>query len=617
MNKTSSILTAGLCLAVSTVVCSAQPTTSFHVVTSNNATSGNSGWVPFNIYAIDVNNDGVPDLVQDLYRSGYTAGTGQFGISIARGDGTFKPAVAYNYPPGITGDVPMAFGDFNGDGKIDIATTAGHHTVAIYLGRGDGTFQNPWYSVVPLASSQIIAAASFIAADFNRDGKLDLAVVGTDNTTNTVYILPGQGNGLFSSAKPVLTVPGVQNASGWGVQKMLLGDFDGDHNADLALVATTADSAGDVATLTLHVLYGAGNFSFENTTPSTSPGIVNINSGDLNSDGISDLFAIDAGSYRIDTFYGRTDRTFASYTQPLPATSYYGARYMPSPAMADFNDDGHMDLVTITNNPYSGLIYMMFLLSNGSPGQFTTQTWNITTSPNSAFFVPAVGDFNHDQKPDFAFVRFSGYGGDSTIYTGLNTTSNGLWTDCDYPTAARGISMCSPAGWSDGTVNFNAAAHSFGQLRKIELWVDGKKLGEQYHTWQSDAWFRSSSALGAGVHKGTYVAADVDNTLQFFNFQFSVPSNCSAPASAGVHICDPSGGSTTSANPIFVEATSRVTGTLARMEVWVDSTKRYTETNSTALSVALRVVPGTHQFTVFAVNTAGATWKQSVTATVP
>jgi hypothetical protein len=52
------------------------------------------------------------------------------------------------------------------------------------------------------------------------------------------------------------------------------------------------------------------------------------------------------------------------------------------------------------------------------------------------------------------------------------------------------------------------------------------------------------------------------------------------------------------------------------MEIWVDSTKQYTETTSTSLSAAIMARPGTQQFTVYAVNTEGTVWSQTVTATI-
>jgi hypothetical protein len=342
-----------------------------------------------------------------------------------------------------------------------------------------------------------------------------------------------------------------------------------------------------------------------------------MNSGDLNRDSRSDLFAIDGDSYRLDTFYGQTDRTFSSYTQPLPPASYPGGAFYfaPSPVMADFNDDGHNDIVTITSSS-SGLVYLMFFLGTSSPGQFTPHTWNVP-SASGTFFVPQVADFNHDGKPDWVFSA-STYPGDSNLYTGLNGTAGGLWSDCSYPTAGRGITLCSPAGNAGPTVNFNAAAHSFGQLRKIELWVDGKKLSEQYNTWAGNAFLNVSSKLSPGSHQGTLYAADVDNTLQRLNFMFSTgPSSCSAPTSDGVHICAPVTGSATSASPVLVQATATISGTLARMEIWVDGVKMYTETDSTSLAAAINLRAGTHEFTVYAVNTNGTLWDETVAAMVP
>lgn len=607
MLSRSSVFVVVFCAAVSVATCAAQSYTTYGVV----STSQPQGWNPRNIYAVDLNNDGIPDLIEDEY---WISGQEQqvFGVSIANGDGTFKSPVQYSNPPGIF-QSPMAFGDFNGDGKVDIAMIAGAQTIAIYLGNGDGTFVNPWYSNVSIKSTQYLGSlSSIVAADFNHDGKLDLAVIGVDNSSNTVYILPGEGNGLFSSADPILTVPGLDNASGWGVQRMLGGDFDGDTNADLAVIATTGQPDGGVETLTTHVLYGDGNFGFQDTTPITTGAPTGMNSGDLNSDGKTDLFAFDANSDQLDTYYGQGDRTFVSYTQSLPAASYpYGLDYTQRiPEMADFNDDGRNDLVTSVIA--SSGSFLVFFLATPTPGQFDLQTWNVN---DVADHYPVVGDFNHDGKPDWAYVAFDN-GGPSTVYTGLNGTAGQLWSDCDYPSVGRGINLCSPAISSGSTVNFNATAHSYNDLRKIELWVDGTKLGEQYNTWEGNGYFNFSSTFSPGTHSGTYFAADYDNTLLQYNFNFTVPSSCGAPTSPGVQICAPATGSSISSQSVLVQATANITGTLARMEIWVDSTKKYTETNSTSLSPAVMATPGTHQFTVYAVNTDGTVWSQAVTATI-
>ena len=518
MSTSSRVLTAFVCAVAFTTTCVAQKTTSFSIVnTSDNVSNG--FWDPVNIYAVDVNNDGIPDLIQDMKRMGSNNSSGVFGVSIAKGDGTFKPAVAYNYPSGVL-QAPMTFGDFNGDGKVDIAVTApGKDTLAVYLGNGDGTFQAPKLSTIPLNAGQSLSASPLVAADFNHDGKLDLAIVGSDNTNTTVYILPGNNTGTFSTSHAILTAPTALSVWGSSVHNMVLGDFDADGNADIALTTTTSNQAtGDVTSTTVHVLYGEGNFLFTNTAPFNIASQIEMNSGDLNGDGRTDLFAYDIYNYRLDTLYGEKGRTFATYTQDIPHTSYSFSQYMPALSMADFNDDGRMDLVTTIT--IGGKIYELFFLAGTSPGQFTTQTWNVFSySSDIADTEAVVADFNRDNKPDFALVH---NWASATINTGLNKTINGNWDNCSYPSKGNAIHLCSPAGSSTSTVNFSAASNSWGQLRKMELWVDGKKLAEQHHAWEGHAYFNYRTTLAVGTHKGTIFAANVDNTLQKVQFDFTV-----------------------------------------------------------------------------------------------
>ena len=70
-------------------------------------------------------------------------------------------------------------------------------------------------------------------------------------------------------------------------------------------------------------------------------------------------------------------------------------------------------------------------------------------------------------------------------------------------------------------------------------------------------------------------------------------------------------------SPVSVLAAANITGTLARMELWIDGTKFYTETTSTTLSISYPLAAGKHQFGVYAVNTAGTKWLGLVSATVP
>lgn len=132
----------------------------------------------------DFNGDGIPDLAVASYFDGVVS------ILLGNGDGTFTPAT--NSPiTGLFDPRSIIVGDFNGDGKADIAFLVGYYSggVAIYLGNGDGTFTVAPKSPVSVGVNFSEAVA---AGDFNGDGIADLAVSSDDGG---VYILIGKGDG--------------------------------------------------------------------------------------------------------------------------------------------------------------------------------------------------------------------------------------------------------------------------------------------------------------------------------------------------------------------------------------------------------------------------------------
>jgi hypothetical protein len=112
-----------------------------------------------------------------------------------------------------------------------------------------------------------------------------------------------------------------------------------------------------------------------------------------------------------------------------------------------------------------------------------------------------------------------------------------------------------------------------------------------------------------GNHSGAIFATDIDNARQEYDFNINVGSTCGPPPQGklGVNICTPIWNGQY-ANPVPITATARISGTLARMEVWVDGFKQYTETTSTSLSTTLTLQEGYRQVAVYAVNTAGTKW---------
>ncbi len=603
MLSSSRILTSCIVSAVSSV-CLAQTPVNFSTDTTP------AGRTPGNVYAVDLNNDGISDLIQDTEQtpSGFT-------VTLANGDGSFKAPVFYSLPSN-TGPNPIATGDFNNDGKVDIAVAiAGTNKILVYLGNGDGTLQAPKTSTIALPSGYIFNLGSAAAADFNADGKLDLAANAGNTSGSSMFVIQGDGTGGFTTPHAVLT-----NAS-----QVVVGDFDGDGKADIATTTVTTDVAGNLASTTVHVLYGNGAFGFADTTPytNTNPSLFYISAGDLNSDGLTDIFGTD-GSSRLAVLYGTAGRTFNSYFSPLPAgylTSTSGS-FTPLLTMGDYNGDGRMDIAAFNYVPVSGgtNYNFAFFLAATSPGQFTTQTLSL---PGYTFFTPPVsGLFSGHLLPDIG-VGASDNGGaigqtmPSNTLLGINRASSGYFGPCYYPSTGQGFNVCVPAYVNDTDIIIDAAVNSYGKLRKIELWIDGKKVSEQHHTWDQHGYFAYSGTTTPGQHQATLFAADVDNRLQRYDLSFIAQGGaCTVPSSPGVNICNPVNNSTVN-SPVLVQAAANITGSLARMELWIDGTKFYTETTSTTLGVSYPLGAGKHQFGVYAVNTAGTKWLSIVYATVP
>jgi hypothetical protein len=182
----------------------------------------------------DMNGDGTLDAVTVTYDGSVF----YLNVYLGNGDGTFTFKSSVQLKSGFSSGLPV-IGDFNGDGKLDVAVT-GPDPVAIFLGNGDGTFQNEVDYTVPFQYPQTYAAV----ADVNGDGKLDIVTTGGS-------ILLGRGDGTFVVG-PVIPIPPVAN-------NIKVADVNGDGRLDLVTAAMT-DSAGD---LELNILLGNGDGTFQ------------------------------------------------------------------------------------------------------------------------------------------------------------------------------------------------------------------------------------------------------------------------------------------------------------------------------------------------------------------
>lgn len=275
------------------------------------------------------------------------------------------------------GPEAIATGDFNKDGKLDLAVTnVNDRTVTILLGNGQGGF-----TAAPASPSTGAGPQAIVVADFNGDGNLDIAV--SDHSTNSLTILLGKGDGTFTAA-PVLTTIGSNPGS------MAVGDFDGDGKLDIAVCI------GSNGTVLLYKGDGEGNFNaIAGPQLASGSGPISIAASDFNGDGRLDLAVLNSQTNStVEIFLGAGNWTFTAGQNVST-----GGQSAKSLASTDLNGDGKLDLVVAENGTDPADSGLAVLLGNGDG---TFQTANVTQVPGSsgtATYV-AVGDFNHDGHQD-------------------------------------------------------------------------------------------------------------------------------------------------------------------------------------------------------------------------
>ncbi len=258
--------------------------------------------------AADFTGDGIPDLaIVTPSGIGY-----QVSVLPGVGDGTFQPASAVEGV--LYGGTPhYAFtADFNRDGKADLAILTG--ALVVFLGKGDGTFGAPQSLAIPDFTVNYL-----VTADLNGDGFPDILAVGESN----IYAFLGKGDGTFS---PIAGSIAASNPA------LAVGDFNGDGKPDLAFANKGASA--------LNVLPGKGDGTFGTAIVTTLPAPAlgeqtNIAAADFDGDGRLDIaLTLDT---EVAVFPGRGDGTFGS-PRLTPG-------FLADLTAIDLNDDGVIDLV--------------------------------------------------------------------------------------------------------------------------------------------------------------------------------------------------------------------------------------------------------------------------------
>ena len=316
-------------------------------------------------------------------------------------------AAATNSPLQIYEPFGITTGDFNQDGKADLAIAA-NVRVYTFLGNGDGTFVPAANSPVPVPSPPFDDFASpyigpITAADFNHSGHLGLAVGEFQN--EVAVILLGHGDGTFTPSSAAFA-----NSSAMPINALDLGDFNADGNLDLAIVN------GLGYQLPIDLGYGDGAFSAAGYLDNNTAFAEGVAVGDFNADGKLDVAVANSGvpnysASGVSVSLGKGDGTF----RPASGSPIAAGQSLYAVVAGDFNGDGKLDLA-VTDSFGSAVI---ILLGKGD-GTFGAPT-TIPAGNNPDAIV--AGDFNNDGKLDLATANY----GDGTI-TLLLGTGDGTFT---------------------------------------------------------------------------------------------------------------------------------------------------------------------------------------------
>jgi hypothetical protein len=476
----------------------------------------------FDMTVGDFNGDGLLDVAIGGYVSG---SQGILEILLGNGDGTFRAGQTIDLP-----SIPWSIttGDFNGDGKLDIALAI--DKVYFYQGVGDGTFASN--SSVKIANQSFLYQAR--VGDFNGDGKPDVAV--TDGAR--VYVLWNTGPFTFAT---------TEVASYVGVAGFTAVDVNQDHYTDLLTSYYTCTQGGAPACPAWQVLLGVKGQRALKTGYSLPPSTTYSYFGtpvaaDINGDGFNDVVGL-TSSFKLAVWLGNPDGSFQTTPLLFSAGQHTSATGLIA---SDFNRDGKIDFALPDADKFG-----ISILLNATP-QVTTCTAgavspSITecapvdyTYLNSPLHVTArTTDNNHTVTTMQAYLNnalatsqsanFLNYSttlsdGDYLVVTkAWDSTGANFRTDRHVQiytgtpgetcaTAANAINVCSPTQNQSTTTSVHVFANSQSSFptTAVQVYIDGTLV---YNDTSGSTYVDTSFTVATGAHSIVAKAWDSQGTI--------------------------------------------------------------------------------------------------------
>jgi hypothetical protein len=453
----------------------------------------------------DFNADGREDGIGFTGSGASTA----FHLLITTGTGTYTASTSYNLPNGES-ERGFRSGDFNNDGKLDLAIATSASNLDVYRGNGDGTFASPTTLSLPFIPIEMIAA------DVNHDGKMDLVLLNEPggNQASTIMTFFGNGSGGFTA--------GPSSPAG-GIYNMQTGDFDGDGKVDLFSAMCGPGGCSFI------VNYGDGTGRFGSpTTASVNQSSPTV--ADVDGDGKSDIITSTMGYINstdqpyLSVFYGAANRTLQFGKVPTSECTF------GHPAVADFNGDHIPDIIFPEHdcsNTSNSSAQMAFLAGKGNRTFGSEQTvFNSTYQQQPGPDTTVLRANNSDSKPDFLFSQNANRttGNPWDLFLMVNESS-GTFAGCRPPNTPTGFRICLPASGStvSSPVKFSFSAAWQVPMRKTEVWVDGVKKFQSRYAFSRYGFLDANVALTPGTHAVTVVGAGWDNSIESKKYSITVP----------------------------------------------------------------------------------------------